>query len=694
MVGQTFGNYRVLGVCGRGGMGVVYRAEQLRPKRVVALKVIAPELAADDDFRGRFETESDIAASIEHPNVIPVYEVGEHEDQLYLVMRYIEGKDLREVIKEGMSHEAAARMIMQIGAALDAAHKRGLVHRDVKPGNILMAGDHAYLTDFGLTKQAKGDGGGPTKTGTWVGSIDYVAPEQIQAQAVDARTDVYALGAVLFHALAGRVPYERETEVSKLWAHMSEPPPQLEAANSNVPREFQEVVDRAMAKDPADRYASAGDLGRAALAAAQGGHISLAGERSVAAGNAAPAPDPTALGTSQPTRPQDPEGTRVAGADATSAQAMQTQTAAAADAGTQAAAAGAGTQVAGGGATALGQSATAGAGTAPGAAVPARRRGILPFVLGGAALLAVVAVAGVLVLGGGGGEDEGPASAGEIVGTPIAIPPRPTSIGGDGNGVWVASGDEHTITKIDPGSGQIVGDPVRVGRSPYGVAVGEGSVWTANAGDDSVSRVDPGSGKVVGDPIPVGDLPADLTVGLGSVWVANFNDATVTRIDAKSGKVQATISVGEGPTDVAVGEGSVWVTNSGDDTLTRLNPRTNKAVAAAVPVNEEPESVAVGAGSVWVANIRTDTVTRVNAASGQVEGAPIRVGQRPDDVLVHEDAVYVANQDGDTLVRIDPESGEVSEPLQVGNGPIALASSGDALWVVNLDAETVAQVKP
>ncbi len=268
--GARCGGYVIDGVAGRGGMGIVYRATQLRPSRTVALKVVSPELADDADFRGRFEHECEITASIEHSNVIPVYEVGDESGLLYIAMRYVEGTDLRAVIAaEGRLNPARATEILSgVTAALDAAHARGLIHRDVKPGNVLLAREgereHVYLTDFGLAKPASR--AGRTRTGMFVGTLDYAAPEQLEGRQVDARTDVYAAGCMLFHMLTGRVPFEQEHEASIIWAHMASPPPSVRTVVPELPSAFDDVIARAMAKNPDERYASAGDLGRAARA--------------------------------------------------------------------------------------------------------------------------------------------------------------------------------------------------------------------------------------------------------------------------------------------------------------------------------------------------------------------------------------------------------------------------------------------
>ncbi len=292
--GSEIGGFKIEALAGRGGMGVVYRARQLRPERVVALKVIAPEFARDPMFRARFERESQIAAQIEHPNVIPVYAVDEDAEVLYIAMRFVEGTDMRAVLRqEGrIEPRRAAHLADQVAQALDAAHARGLVHRDVKPSNVLIATggarEHAYLTDFGLARHVE-DQQSLTASGGLVGTIDYVAPEQVRGDRVDARTDVYSLGCMLFEALTGTVPFPLPNDIAKLYAHSSQPPPSARERSGDVAPAMDEVLTRAMAKDPADRYLSAGDLGRAALAAADNSRVSRA-ERNVAQGDAAPAP--------------------------------------------------------------------------------------------------------------------------------------------------------------------------------------------------------------------------------------------------------------------------------------------------------------------------------------------------------------------------------------------------------------------
>ena len=287
--GSVFAGCRVEGVIGHGDMGVVYGAQELALQRPVALKLILPEHSRDDRFRERFRRESRIAAAIDHPNVIPIFDAGDEDGVLYITMRLVDGTDLRALIAaEGRIEPLrAARIVRQVGAALDAAHARGMLHRDVKPSNVLLARrDHVYLSDFGLAKLAASVGE-PTRHGSIVARAEYVAPEQILNQRIDARVDVYALGCLLFETLTGEPPFAGWVEGPGAMAHLNAPPPSPVELCPDLPREFDDVVRRAMAKDPSERYPSAGDLGQAALVAA-GGLRRARAWSIVATGEAAP----------------------------------------------------------------------------------------------------------------------------------------------------------------------------------------------------------------------------------------------------------------------------------------------------------------------------------------------------------------------------------------------------------------------
>ncbi len=306
--GDEFAGYRIEQRLGRGGMGILYLALEPGLERRVALKLIAPEAASDDVFARRFAEESRIAAAIEHPNVVPIYAAGGEEGVPWIAMRYVAGSDLgRRLAREGgFDPRQAAELIAQIGNGLDAIHAAGLVHRDVKPANVLLSGEpgaeHAYITDFGVARNVATESG-LTQTGRFVGTLDYVAPEQISGGPVDARVDVYALGCLLFKLLTGEVPFPREGEPARLYAHLHDPPPAPSLYVQEVPMALDDVVIRAMSKDADDRYPSAGDLGRAARAALSGTQVAVP-ERTVATGAAA------TRESEPPTRklPDEPEG--------------------------------------------------------------------------------------------------------------------------------------------------------------------------------------------------------------------------------------------------------------------------------------------------------------------------------------------------------------------------------------------------
>jgi serine/threonine-protein kinase len=276
-------------------MGVVYRATDVALERSVALKLLAPELARDESFRRRFATESKVAASLDHANVIPIYHAGDCDGVLYLAMRFVRGEDLRLRLHRAgrLEPAAAARLVAQVGSALDAAHEAGLVHRDVKPANVLLDDhEHAYLTDFGLTKRVAADTV-ETRTGQILGTLDYIAPEQIRGEPLGPYTDVYALACMTVHLLTGEVPFTVPTEEGKLWAHLSEPPPRPSARRPELSRALDAVLARAMAKDPALRYATAGELASAtseAVAAPPRRRVDPAARVAAARARAAPMP--------------------------------------------------------------------------------------------------------------------------------------------------------------------------------------------------------------------------------------------------------------------------------------------------------------------------------------------------------------------------------------------------------------------
>jgi serine/threonine protein kinase len=272
---SVIAGFRVQSLIGAGAMGSVYLAEDTRTGEPVALKVMTPGLAEDERFRQRFLRESALVAALDHPHVVRTVGSGEADGLLFLAMAHVEGSDLRDILRQegSLETERALRLMADAAGALDAAHAAGLVHRDVKPGNILVAlgpqGEHAYVCDFGLARHVSSVSSLTGERG-FVGTIDYVPPEQIQGGAIDGRSDVYSLGCVLFECLAGARPFERESELSVVFAHLNEPPPQISELRPELPAAFDQVFAVALAKAPEDRYGTCGELVEAARAASRG----------------------------------------------------------------------------------------------------------------------------------------------------------------------------------------------------------------------------------------------------------------------------------------------------------------------------------------------------------------------------------------------------------------------------------------
>jgi serine/threonine-protein kinase len=625
-------------------MGIVYRATQIALGRPVALKLINRELASDVLFRERFKREWLLAAAIDHPNVVPLYEAGEADGLLFLAMRYVEGVDLRGLLtREKLTPERAVAIIGQVGAALDAAHRRGLVHRDVKPANILIADEggeeHAYLTDFGLTKRASSSSQ-LTKTGMFVGTLDYVAPEQIRGEASDGRADVYALGCVLYHALTGVLPFARPSDVATMHAHLNDPAPKVTEAIPGAPAGLDAVIARALAKDPAERYQTAGEMARSAREALAGAMPE--GPRTPAGGTATEEPHRrrrVALGIALPML-------LVAGLAAAALAAAGVIGGKGDDAGDQAQVAPPELQDA----------------EAPPAATPT--------------------------------PEPKPAAQPRIAAT-IKVGRGPDGLAIDNGRIFVANSDDGTLSTIDSGADKAHPQTVPIGPNPDGVVAGKGVVWTTSTGDDQVHRLDAAGA----DPVPtttlaVGDAPEGISLGKQLVWVTNTKDGTVNRIDRAQPDVVGTpIGVGTRPTGIFVGRRTVWVTLKGEDAVQRIDPSTATPVGTPIPVGESPHGVTEADDAVWVANSGDGTVTRIGRRSGKVE-ATVRVGADPHEVIVGHGFVWVTNTGDNTVSRIDPVSNKVvGSAIPVGRRPLGIDVGKNGVWVANHGDNSVTRIE-
>jgi predicted Ser/Thr protein kinase len=633
--GDEFAGHRILGIAGRGGMGVVYRALQLDLDRPVALKLIAPQLAEDPDFRERFVRESRAAASIDHPNVIPIYYTGESDDgSLYIAMRYVEGSDLRTLVRaeQRLDPGRAAYIVSQVARALDAAHARGIVHRDVKPANVLLgANDHAYLTDFGLTKRVTSHSGS-TRDGGWVGTLGYVAPEQIRGERLDARADVYALGCVLYHSLAGVPPYQRESDEATLWAHLNDDPPSLHDRAPTAPASFDAVLARAMAKDPDDRYPSAGDFGRAALAAA-GQPVAPGPERVVAVGAAAP-------GDSQETVVSPDQAPTVLAASE----------------------------------------------------APARRW--WPWALA-AVPIAGLALIAALALGGGDSADKSGATTSGSTSTATTPAPQRTAIkdvdvGGRPNNIvlangkaWVVRSANERLVVINAKTAKREPYSPRVG-DPSGEAAGFGKLWVINQAAPSLVPIGLKSHRQEGQAVP---LPAQgravaVAGGSNAMWVGvRGNPGLLLRIDPKNrSQPSKIIELPDGVQNITVGGGAVWIIARRRNTVTRLDIASG--TQRPIFVGEKPFGIAYGRGAVWVTNNGDDTVTRIDA--GSLNTTIIETGNGPKGIAVGAGAVWVADSTASTVTRIDPQTNRPSgDPIEVASNPYGVDTNGDDVWITS-----------
>jgi YVTN family beta-propeller protein len=620
--GSVFAGYRIEAMLAEGGMGAVYKARQLSLERTVALKVIAAPMASDPQFRERFRREALAAAAIDHPHVVPVFEADESEGLLFLAMRLVDGIDFASLIdREGqIDAERAVRIVGQIASALDAAHERGLVHRDVKPANILVSEqtgrpEHAYLTDFGIARRL-GARTALTRPGMVVGTVDYMAPEALRGERVGPAADVYSLGCVLFEALTGEIPFPRESEVAVALAHLNDPPPSLRERAATPPR-LEAVVQRALAKRPEERFASTGALAEAAEAALGGG----SGTRSETVQETGPLPAPPpspaepALPSRRPKRVWLAAGAIAFVAAAALAVAILT-------------------------------------GSDPPATPESLSDAAVTRIPVGKEPLGLAVSPGAVWVANFGSDTVGriePRTR-RMATAPLEAGRGPTDIAVVDGILWAAMSVDGGVSRIDPSSrrAQLVPIPA----TPFSVAASGDAVWVTHLEENAVSRIDPAARKVVAT-LEVGEGPIDVAVGEGAVWVANGDGGTVTRIDPVNNDVVDSIEVAAGLEGIAVGEGAVWVTSRSEDTVARIDPESGE-VATEVAVGKGPEGIAVGDGAVWVANVDSGTLSRIDPQSNEVVGE-IAVGEKPSGIAVGEGAIWVSHPDQNRVTRVVPD---------------------------------------
>jgi tRNA A-37 threonylcarbamoyl transferase component Bud32 len=591
-IGTELLDYRVESMIGRGGMSAVYLAEDVPLRRRVALKLLAPALAEDAAFRERFLEESQLAASLDHPNVVPIYEAGQADDELYIAMRYVEGQDLKELLRGGpLEPERAVRICTQVAEALDFAHERGLVHRDVKPSNVLLdTKEHVYLADFGLTKRL---GEGRSVEPGLFGTIDYVAPEQIRGDEIDGRADVYALGCLLYECLSGRAPLRRGSDAATLYAHLEEAPPRLPG--------LEVVLPKALSKEPDDRHQTCAEL------------IDDVRE---------------ALGIAQPRRSLWPIAVAAVGLAVVAAALLAFFL----------------TRGGGGGPTTSGRLARID---------PATNRVEQTIAVGNGPSAVAVDGSGVWVANHDDGTVWRIDPSGKSA--PLKVPAhgKPADVSLWNGDAYVSNGPQDaSIALLATGTGQtddILNLSTGLGSlASARVAVGPLGLWVATP-DRRVGRIVSGERVVSNATLPQPrDERADvflsgMAVGGDSIWVVGDpNEPNLWRIDGRTGRLAQTIRLPWAPRDVAVGAGAVWVTSQFADRLLRIDSGSGR-ITANVPTGRGTTGVAVGAGSVWVANALDRTVSRIDPRTLRLVGT-IPLADAPNDLAIGKGSVWVTAQ--------------------------------------------------
>jgi serine/threonine-protein kinase len=602
--GVQLAGYRIEHLLGSGGQADVFLARDLDLDRPVALKVLAPELASDERFRERFLRESQLAASLDHPNVIPIYEAGEADGHLFIAMRYVEGTDLRRILEADGALPPGRTMALlgPVCGALDAAHARGLVHRDVKPSNVLVAvepsdgSEHVYLADFGLTRHSSEEG----LDVRFAGSPHYAAPELAAGKPVDGRADVYALGCVLVECLTGAPPFEGRL-MELLWAHLEEEPPAVAARAPGLPAAIDGVVERALAKNPDDRTPTCRALcdeargalgleerrlsrralllagGAAAIAVAAGVAVPLTLTRSRNAGVAVPLP----LTRDSLVRVDPVSGELLAAATL----------------------------------------------EAPPGRVAVGAGGVWIVSPDDALLFRVDSNATTVT-------DQADVSE---VG-------RPTALGAGGGAVWLADpGDKLKPLgyRYDPAT-RILESFATGDHPPDFLVVAGGALW---AGCDQIVRILPEGYRVTA----IHDLPRSvLAAGEGALWAAGElptggplvgqGTGLLWELDLASGAVVSETEVDPGVVSIAAGAGAVWVVRVTHESVVRVD-RATYASSEAFRVRI-PDAIAAGAGAVWVTSGRDGTLTRYDPATADLR--TIDLGGSPTGLAVGDDSVWVA----------------------------------------------------
>lgn len=634
--GQQVSQYVVERKIGEGGMGAVYLAEQPSIHREVVLKLLTTGSAGDPDMLKRFQREVDIIAQLEHPHILPVYDFGEVDGDPYIVMRYMAGGSLYDHLRAGsLNREELLHVLDQVAEALDYAHERGVIHRDLKPGNVLLDGaKNGYLADFGLAKTMEGTRD-LTKTGNVLGTPAYMSPEQARGERLDSRSDVYSFAVMAFEALSGARPFDAKTPLEYIQKHLSEPPRSIRAFAQDLPPAVDTPIFKALAKQRDQRPTHVTDFTRQL-------------RQSLAASPDVPA-----------------AAYEMGGAPSWEAALDSAVPASAASA-------------------------------APSVPAARRRQWALPAaILGlGSAAVVLLAVLGIVFY-----IFRGQAREPSVHAYPVGDSPRAAvyadgavwvANGFDNSVVELTA--QGCTESSDPCGKAVATYPVD--DLPVSLAQAQGELWIANALHLNLTRMDMNSGNELGR-TKLPSVPSSLLATNDAMWVVSDIGGSVTKVNL-TGEVQGEYPVGQGSQAMADVDGTLWVANQKDENIVSLDPASGK-VGQTVPLQGGPTSLAYDGVHLWVALADANQVVALDPSTGSQQ-LSVNVDGRPVALLYDGTILWVAAQKGNDVVGIDPKTGDVQSTIGVTGGPYALTSVSCGqgcvdLWVVGEAGDTVSRVR-